>query len=46
MAVSGFGQDEDVRRSREAGFETHLVKPVSFQALEGVIRRVRPGGRR
>jgi CheY-like chemotaxis protein len=40
IAISGFGQDEDVRRSREAGFETHLVKPVNFQVLHDVIRRV------
>ena len=39
IALSGFGQDEDIRRSAEAGFETHLVKPVNFQALESVVRR-------
>jgi CheY-like chemotaxis protein len=40
IALSGFGQDEDLRRSREAGFETHLTKPVNFQTLREVIRRV------
>jgi PAS domain S-box-containing protein len=40
IALSGFGQEEDVSRSREAGFSEHLVKPVNFQKLESVIRRV------
>src|SRR4051794_33294350 len=30
VAVSGYGQDEDRRRSREAGFDHHLVKPVEL----------------
>jgi two-component system CheB/CheR fusion protein len=37
IALSGFGTDEDVRRSREAGFARHLTKPVNIQALEAVI---------
>ena len=28
IAVSGYGQEDDVRRSLEAGFELHLTKPV------------------
>ena len=40
IALSGFGQDEDRVRSSEAGFETHLTKPVNFQTLKDVIRRV------
>jgi CheY-like chemotaxis protein len=40
IALSGFGQDEDLRRSREAGFEQHVTKPVNFKTLEQVIRRV------
>jgi PAS domain S-box-containing protein len=40
IALSGFGQDEDLRRSREAGFTTHLTKPVSIQALQDIIRNV------
>jgi PAS domain S-box-containing protein len=44
IALSGFGQDDDIRRSREAGFVTHLTKPVSFQALKEVIRNVTPTG--
>ena len=40
LALSGFGQDDDLGRSREAGFETHLTKPVNVQTLREVISRV------
>ena len=33
IAVSGYGRPEDIRRSREAGFDDHLVKPVDYDAL-------------
>jgi len=33
IAVSGYGQDEDRRRSREAGFDHHLIKPLDHDAL-------------
>jgi PAS domain S-box-containing protein len=33
IAVSGYGQDHDRRRSKEAGFDHHLVKPVDHEAL-------------
>ena len=33
IAVTAYGQDEDRRRSREAGFDLHLVKPVDPQVL-------------
>jgi PAS domain S-box-containing protein len=33
IAITGWGQEEDRRRSKEAGFDQHLVKPVSPQAL-------------
>lgn len=37
IALSGFGMEEDVARSRAAGFEAHLVKPVRIQqVLESV----------
>ena len=42
IALSGFGQDEDLRRSREAGFATHLTKPVNLQTLRDVIKNVNP----
>jgi PAS domain S-box-containing protein len=37
IAITGYGQEEDCRRSREAGFNFHLVKPVDFDALESLI---------
>jgi signal transduction histidine kinase/CheY-like chemotaxis protein len=33
VALTGYGQDEDRRRSHEAGFHAHLVKPVDLDAL-------------
>jgi CheY-like chemotaxis protein len=32
-------QDEDRRRTREAGFDAHLVKPVAPDALLGIVER-------
>ncbi len=40
IALSGFGQADDLRRSEEAGFQVHLTKPVNFQALQDVIKKV------
>jgi CheY-like chemotaxis protein len=40
IALSGFGMEDDVRRSREAGFLDHLTKPVSFQKLQELIERL------
>jgi PAS domain S-box-containing protein len=37
VALTGYGQDEDRRRSREAGFDHHLVKPVDFDELTRVL---------
>ena len=37
IAVTAYGQDEDRRRSHEAGFEQHLVKPVEPDALLRVL---------
>jgi CheY-like chemotaxis protein len=34
VALTGWGQDDDRRRSQEAGFDSHLVKPVDPAALE------------
>jgi signal transduction histidine kinase len=41
VAVSGYGQEEDRRRSREAGFDQHLIKPVDYDALMSVFARPR-----
>ncbi|WP_133792444.1 hybrid sensor histidine kinase/response regulator [Paraburkholderia silvatlantica] len=37
IALTGFGTDDDVRRSVEAGFTAHLTKPVNFEQLERLI---------
>lgn len=34
VALTGWGQDEDRRRTQEAGFDQHLVKPVNLDALQ------------
>jgi PAS domain S-box-containing protein len=39
VAMTGYGQDEDRRRSREAGFDHHLVKPVEFEDLLELLNR-------
>jgi hypothetical protein len=40
IALSGFGMEDDIRRSREAGFSEHLVKPINLQKLEEAIQNV------
>jgi CheY-like chemotaxis protein len=37
VAVTGWGQEEDRRRTRDAGFDAHPVKPVAPNALLGVV---------
>jgi CheY-like chemotaxis protein len=37
VALTGWGQDEDRRRSSEAGFHHHLTKPVELEALQKVL---------
>ena len=37
VAQTGWGQERDKERAAEAGFDHHLVKPVSFEALEALI---------
>jgi CheY-like chemotaxis protein len=37
IAITGRGQPEDLRRSREAGFNHHLVKPIEYNALVALI---------
>jgi PAS domain S-box-containing protein len=39
IGVSGYGQDDDRRRSRAAGFNHHLVKPVDFGQLTALLVR-------
>src|SRR5262249_10386231 len=40
-ALTGWGQHEDRRRTTEAGFNFHLVKPPEPKALEGVLNALR-----
>ncbi len=40
IAMCGYGMDDDLRRSREAGFTERLVKPVDVPRLIAAIRRV------
>ncbi|HLW65486.1 MAG TPA: PAS domain S-box protein [Gemmataceae bacterium] len=37
IALTGWGQDEDRRRSQEAGFDHHLVKPIRMAAIEKLL---------
>src|SRR4029077_11082322 len=38
IALTGGGEEEDKRRSREAGFNAHLIKPVDHRSLEKILR--------
>jgi PAS domain S-box-containing protein len=40
IALSGFGTEDDVRRSVEAGFDYHLTKPVNFQDLRSLLEKI------
>ncbi len=40
IAMSGYGMEEDIRKSRESGFVEHLVKPVDVARLSQVIQHV------
>jgi PAS domain S-box-containing protein len=39
IALSGFGQEEDVQRSRDAGFDSHITKPINFHALKEAVSK-------
>jgi two-component system CheB/CheR fusion protein len=43
VAVTGWGQEEDRRRSREAGFDLHWVKPVEPAALRELLAHPKLG---
>jgi signal transduction histidine kinase len=42
IALSGYGMEEDLRLTREAGFFAHLVKPVNFDQLRQLIDQIPP----
>jgi CheY-like chemotaxis protein len=37
--VTGWGQQEDIRRAREAGFAIHLTKPVEVDAIAQILQK-------
>jgi CheY-like chemotaxis protein len=40
VALTGWSLDEDSPQSKDAGFDHHLVKPVEFDALKGLLPQV------
>jgi CheY-like chemotaxis protein len=40
IALSGLGMDEDLQRSRAAGFDYHLTKPINFQDLRSILKKM------
>ena len=40
VAVTGYGQPEDVKECRAAGFAGHLLKPIDLEMLRPVLRRI------
>src|SRR5262249_5886378 len=43
VALTGWGQEEERRRTKEAGFDAHLVKPVNPAAFQELLASVRAG---
>ncbi len=41
IALSGFGMEEDVKRSLDGGFAHHLIKPVNFAKLDAALAQVK-----
>jgi len=42
LAVTGYGSEEDVRKSRDAGFDRHLTKPLDPNELSRIVMASRP----
>jgi CheY-like chemotaxis protein len=40
IAVTGWGQEEDKKRSRDAGFDYHLTKPIDVLMLEQILAQL------
>jgi CheY-like chemotaxis protein len=38
VALTGWGREDDRRRTKEAGFDAHLVKPVAADKLKSLLR--------
>jgi PAS domain S-box-containing protein len=43
IALSGFGMEDDLRKSRDAGFVEHIIKPVDVASLRTILRRLSSG---
>jgi HAMP domain-containing protein/signal transduction histidine kinase/CheY-like chemotaxis protein len=39
IALTGFGMEQDIRKSREVGFQHHLVKPIDLNKLDSLIQQ-------
>ena len=46
VALTGYGLEADRQRSREAGFNHHLVKPANFDDIEKILESFSEGGGR
>ena len=46
VALTGYGEPDDVKRALEAGFDAHLLKPVDPDALAGVLKTIGAGATR
>src|SRR5947207_2742364 len=42
VAITGWGQEEDVRRSQEAGFDAHVTKPIDYPVLLELLKGETP----
>jgi len=40
VAMSGYGMEADLAKTREAGFDEHLIKPVAMDRLKEIIQRL------
>ena len=45
IALTGYGMEADIARSRATGFDIHMMKPVSVQSLDAALAAVSPGVR-
>ena len=46
IALTGWGQEEDRRKSQEAGFDGHLVKPVDYDELLELLSSLTNGSQK
>lgn len=42
VALSGYGQEKDRARSKDAGFHEHMVKPIRIEEIREVLKRAAP----